>query len=253
MQINWFTVIAQIVNFIVLVWLLKLFLYKPVLTAIDEREKKIAGQIKDAEAKDAMAKKEQAEFSKKNESFDKEKKKLMDKAIAETNEEKQKLLEAARNEATELRSKLDKSLKEMQENLKHDIAQKTQHEVFAIARKTLADLATESLEEQSVTIFIKRLYDLKKEDKKKFIDAFKSGSNVILVQTAFDLPKKQQTEIKNAVNEILATETQFHCKTAAEIISGIELIANGYKISWNISEYLNSLQKDISETLNQNL
>lgn len=249
MQINWFTVIAQIVNFIVLVWLLKRFLYKPILKAIDEREKKITGQIKDAEAKEAMAIKEQAEFSEKNDSFDKEKKELMDKAIAETNEERQKLLGAARKEATELSSKLEKSLTEMQENLKRDIAQKTQQEVFAIARKTLADLATETLEEQSANVFIRRLNDLKNEEKKQFAEAFKSDSNSILVQSAFNLPEKQQTNIKDAVNEILGTQAQFQFKTAPEIISGIELTSNSYKLAWSISEYLNSLQQDIAETM----
>jgi len=248
MQINWFTVIAQVINFLVLVWLLKRFLYKPILKAIDERENKIAAQIKDAEAKDAKAKKEQAEFARKNETFDKEKKGLMDKAVAETNEEKEKLLEAARNEATVLRSKLENSLKEMQENLNRDIAQKTQQEVFAIARKTLADLASLGLEEQSANIFIKRLNDLKKEEKQQFIDAFKSGSEPILLQSAFDLPAKQQTDIKSTVNEILGAKTQFQFKTAPEIISGIELTSNGYKLAWSISEYLNSLQKNILET-----
>jgi len=248
MQINWFTVIAQVINFLVLVWLLKRFLYKPILKAIDERENKIAAQIKDAEAKDAKAKKEQAEFARKNETFDKEKKGLMDKAVAETNEEKEKLLEAARNEATVLRSKLENSWKEMQENLNRDIAHKTQQEVFAIARKTLADLASLGLEEQSANIFIKRLNDLKKEEKQQFIDAFKSGSEPILLQSAFDLPAKQQTDIKSTVNEILGAKTQFQFKTAPEIISGIELTSNGYKLAWSISEYLNSLQKNILET-----
>ena len=65
MQINWFTVIAQILNFLILVWLLKRFLYKPILNAIDEREKKIASQLKDADNRESMAKKEQDEFMKK--------------------------------------------------------------------------------------------------------------------------------------------------------------------------------------------
>jgi len=248
MQINWFTVIAQIVNFIVLVWLLKRFLYKPILAAIDERENKIEGQIKDAEAKDALAKKEQAEFIKKNEAFDKEKQELLDKAIAETKVERQKLLESAREEANDLRAKLDDSLKDMQENLQRDIAQKTQQEVFAIARKTLADLASVSLEEQSAEVFIKRLHELNNEEKGKFTDAFRSGANDILVQTAFDLPKNKHTEIQNSVNELLGSETKFQFKTAPEIVSGIELTANGYKLAWSISEYLNSLQNDISTT-----
>ncbi len=251
MQINWFTVIAQILNFLILVWLLKRFLYKPILKAIDEREKKIASQIKDAEAKEITAKKEQAEFSKKNETFDKQKKELMDKAVAETNEEREKLLETARNDAAELRSKLEKALNEMLENLNRDLVQKTQHEVFEIARKTLTDLASVSLEEQSANIFIKRINELSKEDKKQFIDTFKSGSSPVLVQSAFDLPKKQQTEITSAVNEIIHTETHFQFKTTPELISGIELSSNGYKLAWSISEYLNSLQKSISQTIKE--
>jgi hypothetical protein len=91
---------------------------------------------------------------------------------------------------------------------------------------------------------------LSNEEKKQFVEAFKTGSNPVLIQSAFDLPKKQQTDINIAVNEILGTEMHFQFKTAPEIISGIELTSNGYKLAWSISEYLNSLQKNISETLN---
>lgn len=249
MQISWFTIIAQIVNFIVLVWLLKRFLYKPILKAIDEREKKIATQIKDAEAKDALAKKEQFDFAKKNDTFDNEKKGLMEKAITEINDERQKLLETARNDASELRANLDKALKEMEVNMEQDLVQKTQKEVFAIARKALSDLASQSLEEQSANIFIKRLKELDSEEKKQFAEVFKSSSNPLLVQSAFDLPKKQQADIENAVNEIFNTKHQFQFETAPKIISGIELTANGYKLAWSISEYLNSLQKNTLETM----
>jgi len=249
MKINWFTVIAQIINFLVLVWLLRRFLYKPVLKAIDERENKIASELKDAKTKETEAKKEQAEFQQKNEKFDQQKKKLMDDVIAETSEEREKLLEGARNEALVLRSKLEKSLNAMQENLEHDIAQKTQDEVFAIARKTLKDLASRGLEEQSVNIFINRLKESKNGEKKKLTEAFKAGSNSILVQTAFDLPSKQQTQIEGTINEILGTKPQFQFKTVPKLIGGIELTSNGYKLAWSISEYLSSIQKSISETL----
>jgi F-type H+-transporting ATPase subunit b len=51
MLIDWFTVGAQALNFLILVWLLKRFLYKPILHAIDEREKRIAAELADADAK----------------------------------------------------------------------------------------------------------------------------------------------------------------------------------------------------------
>ena len=45
MLIDWFTVSAQVVNFLILVWLLKRFLYRPILNAIDAREKRIAKEL----------------------------------------------------------------------------------------------------------------------------------------------------------------------------------------------------------------
>ena len=58
MLIDWFTVGAQVLNFLILVWLLKRFLYKPILDAIDAREERIAAELADADAKKAEAQKE---------------------------------------------------------------------------------------------------------------------------------------------------------------------------------------------------
>jgi len=251
MKINWFTVIAQIINFLILVWLLRRFLYKPILNAVDERESKIASQLKDAKDDKADAKKEKDEFVEKNEDFDKQKKELMDKAVAETKEQRQKLLEDARDDAKKLSAKLEEVSKVALENLNHEIAQKTQQEVFAIARKTLAELASVSLEEQSVNTFIKHLNELKADEKKKFIEAFASDSKPVLIRSTFDLPHKQQTEIKDAVKDILGAKTHFQFSTVPELISGIELTANGYKLAWSIAEYISSLEKSISETIKE--
>lgn len=71
MLIDWFTVGAQALNFLILVWLMKRFLYRPVLNAIDAREKRIATQIAEAEAKEAAANQQRDEFQHKNDEFDK--------------------------------------------------------------------------------------------------------------------------------------------------------------------------------------
>ncbi len=249
MQINWFTVIAQIINFLILAWLLKKFLYKPILNAVDEREKKIAGQLTDAADKKAAAQKEQQVFKQKNEDFDQQKKALTDKALADANAEKDKLMDAAKADANALRSRIEKAAKEKQENDQASIAEKTQQQVVAITRKALTDMASISLEEQSAGTFIKRLKALKEDDKKRFVDAFQSNANAILVRSAFELPAKQQGEINDAVNEALGAKTTLQFKTDPEIISGVELSTNGYKLAWSFSEYLNSLEKNISETM----
>lgn len=136
MQINWFTVIAQIVNFLVLVWLMKKYLYKPILNAIDERGKKIAVELADAESKMTEAKKAQDEFQQKNDAFDLNKKKMMDEATAAAADERQKLLDAAKKEAAGVKEKLEAASKELQENLSMDISP----EVIGNAEATLRAL-----------------------------------------------------------------------------------------------------------------
>jgi F-type H+-transporting ATPase subunit b len=246
MKINWFTVIAQAINFVILVWLLKRFLYKPILNAIAEREKKITAQIKDADDKKAVAEKEQADFKKRNDDFDAQKKALMDKAVADTNAQRDKLLADAKNEANTLRSNLEKSVKEKQESDALASAAKTQQQVFAITKNALKEMASSSLEEQSVNTFIKRLHALNEDEKQQFITAFKSNANTILVRSAFDLPAPQQAAMNDAVNETLGTKTTLQFTTTPELISGIELTTNGYKLAWSFAEYLQSLQKNIA-------
>ena len=110
MLIDWFTVGAQALNFIILVWLLKRFLYRPILDAVDAREKRIAAELADADEKKAEAKKERDEFHHKNEQFDQQRAALMSKATDEANAERRRLLDNARNAADALSTKRQKAL-----------------------------------------------------------------------------------------------------------------------------------------------
>src|ERR1700733_8084922 len=111
MLINWFTVCAQAVNFLILVWLLKRFLYKPILHAIDEREKGIAAQLAQAEARVAEAQVERDDFEHKNEAFEEERAALLKKATDDASSERQRLVDEARKDADALRAKRQEALR----------------------------------------------------------------------------------------------------------------------------------------------
>ncbi len=134
MLINWFTVCAQAINFLILVWLLKRFLYKPILHAIDERERGIAAQLASAEAKTAEAQKDRDDFQHKNEAFDKERAALLKKATDLASAERQRLLAEAKKDADALRAKRQEALQLEQRNLSTEIVRWTRKEVFAIAQ-----------------------------------------------------------------------------------------------------------------------
>ena len=97
MLIDWFTVGAQALNFLILVWLLKRFLYQPILHAIDEREKRIATELANADAKKVEAQKERDEFQHKNEEIAQQRTALLNKATEEAKAERIRLLDEVRN------------------------------------------------------------------------------------------------------------------------------------------------------------
>ena len=80
MLIDWFTIGAQALNFLILVWLMRRFLYKPILHAIDDREQGIARELAEADKKKGDAEKEREQFQKKNEAFDREREEFMNQA-----------------------------------------------------------------------------------------------------------------------------------------------------------------------------
>ena len=165
MLIDWFTVGAQALNFLILVWLMKRFLYKPILNAIDAREKKIVAELADAAATKAEAQKDRDEFQHKNEEFDQQRAALLSKSTEEASAQRQRLLDEARKAADALAAKRAESLRNEARNLNQGISRLAQQEVFAIARKTLTDLATTSLEERLGEVFTRRLREMKGQAK----------------------------------------------------------------------------------------
>ncbi len=253
MLFDWITLVAQLVNFIVLVWLLKRFLYKPILDAIDERESLIARQLLAAEAIKADANKELENYHKKNSEINQQHHKLLTNAISEVNAEKKKLLEQTRLEVESLRMRLQESLRSEQQNLGTSIIRLTRNEVFAIVRKTLSDLASVNLEDQMTTVFIQRLNALTEKEIESFYSALKSSPGDFYVQSMFDLTLAQQSAIQNALKNNFKVPANIIFTSGDQSVSGIEFISDGFKVSWTIEDYLTSMETHLAELLNQNV
>jgi F-type H+-transporting ATPase subunit b len=251
MLIDWFTVAAQAINFLILVGLLSRFLYKPILHAIDEREKGIATQLAQAEADKANAQKQRDDLQQKNETFDQERAALLKKAADEAAIERERLLDEARKDADTLRAKRQEALRTEQHNLNQAILRCSQLEVFAITRKTLADLANSSLEQRVAEVFIQRLRALSGSAKEQLAAALKTSTQPARVRSAFDLPTAQRSAVGSAIHETFATNIQVEFETAPELVSGIELSTGGQKVAWSIADYLATLQKSVGELLRE--
>lgn len=252
MEINWFTVIAQVINFLILVWLLKRFLYKPVLDAIEQREKKIAAQLNDAESKKAEAQQERNEFQQKNETLDKLHATRLEEVEQEVRKEKEKLFAAIKEESNALRIKYETSLKQEEESITQNLKRRASEEVFAIAGKTLNDLASEDLGERLVKVLIRQIQQLNGQERTTCKDAFSTPNDAVIVKSAVELSYTSKDELQKAIRDLTESKTNFEYQVAPGLISGIEIDSKSYKLSWNIDSYLEGFQKAILTSMQSN-
>lgn len=249
MLIDWFTVIAQVINFLILVWLLQRFLYRPILDAIDAREKRIAAKIADADAKETEAQKERDKYQQKNEVFEQQRNTHMNEMLETAKKERAQLLDATRQESEDLRDRLQQALRNEQQSLNEELSRRAREEVFAIARQTLSDLAGTSLEQRITEIFLDRLGELNPAQISEMKSAFKTSSAALRVRTTFELSAQQRTVIETAIGEVLGKTKQVAFDIVPELVSGIEIISDGHKIAWSIADYLSSLAKSVDDLL----
>lgn len=249
MLVDWFTVGAQAVNFAILAWLLKRFLYKPIFDAIDARENRIAKELADADASKDGARAEREEFRRKNADFEEQRAALLNRATQEAKAEGQRLLDQARQAADALSARRRDALRSDADNLTHAISLGAQREVFAIVRKALSDLASTDLEERLSAVFVRRLREMDAQAKTRFAESLKSASEPALVRSAYDLPAARRIEIQQALEAVLGTQLRLRFETATELICGIELTTDGQKLAWSIAEYLKSMQDRVAGLL----
>ncbi len=251
MLFDWFTVSAQVLNFLILLFLMWRFLYRPILHAIDEREKRIAAELADADARRTEAQEERDAYRHKNEEFDHQRAALLSRATDEATAERQRLLEEARKAADDLSAKQRESRRSEARHLKQSIGRRTQREVFAIARKALTDLATASLEERLSEVFARRLHAMPDQAKATLADALATATDPALVRSAFDLPPEQRAAIQNAINETFSADVPLRFETAPDLVGGIELTTSGLKVGWSIAAYIGSLERGVDELLKE--
>ncbi len=246
MLIDWFTVGAQALNFLILMGLLKHFLYRPILDAIDTREKRIAGQLADAKKQKVEAHQEKEAFGQKNDAFDADRVALFKKATEAANAEGKKLIDAAHVAADAVAAKRRDGLKAEELELVASIRHRTSEGVFAVTRKVFADLADTSLEASIGKLFLRRLKSMNVADVAQMKAALVSAHPAkVNVRSAFNLPPRQRATIRTAVGHALDSDVTIDFETAPALLGGIELVVSGQKLSWSIADYLQAMQASI--------
>jgi F-type H+-transporting ATPase subunit b len=247
--IDWFTVVAQIINFVVLMALLSRFLYKPIIRAMDARQSHIASQLAEAGRARTEAEQERASYRARNRDWDTNRQAMLAEVKAEAEAQRQELVGKARNEVEALQGRWHEAVQRQQTAFIRDLRQRAAKQLYAIARRVLQDLANTALDQRLAEVFLERLQTLSDERWRALAVSIEDGRCAVAIRSAFDLPETMRQACVQVLQDRLPTGVDVEFITQPDLICGMELTARGYKVSWSFEEYLETLEEEVTKAL----
>ena len=249
MHIDWFVLFCQIFNFLLLMYLLKRFLYGRIIKAMDDREAKIVARFAEAEELKNKANEAAELYDKRNQLLNEKKEQMLNEATMAADAKRKELMEKVREEVDQVKTRWQDMLLREKDAFFYDLRQRAAKQLYATARKALRDLADADLEERIVDEFLRRIKTLDEEKSAQIRKAISGVGNKVTVQSAFGISVSRQTQIEEALKKQITNSFTVRYLQQPDIVSGIELQVNGHKIAWSLNEYLETLVENMTETL----
>ncbi len=240
MLFDWFTVGAQALNFLILVYLLKRFLYGPIIETMEERKSRMHEDLVRAEEARQEASAYSLELKKQQKELELEKENMLNEARVNVQAWRETALVAARKHVAEQRVNWLNSLEREQRLIAANIRQDVAAEVVALAKKVLTDLSDTELELRVVNQFIQRLGQEMPKD---------AITGDIIIRLGFDVPKESEEHIAKSIHANFPEVDNIRLTVKPNLRLGITLVAGDKKWDWNLESYLEGVEDSILASL----
>lgn len=253
MEFDPVTVIAQIINFLLLLYLLKRFLYGPILNIMAEREERIARRMQQAREREEEADEEAREYREKRRELEERREELMAEAREEAGQRREELLEEARTEVDAIEERWHEALRDERDAFLRELRRRTAEQLTSVARRALRDLAGAELQERVTDVFQDRLREMSEHEREQMHEALLASEHNPSITSAFPLSAQQREGLAAIVREVLATERALDFRVSDELLCGLELSAGGRKVAWSIDSYIDAVEEAIDEALQREM
>lgn len=252
MQIDWFTFGAQVFNFVLLVWLLKRFLYRPVLNAIQGREERVRSRLDEARKQEEEARAEQARYEALQEELERTRTQMLRSVEEEAERRRAELTEEVREEVRALRREWQESLRRQKESFLEELRRRMSRELFGLVEKVLEELADAEVEDRLIDVFLDRLPTAAQQDREELVASARETDGRIRLRSSFPLTEDQHRRLEGAIRDWLgppAEAIELVWEENPDMALGIELQGGDRKIAWSADDYLDVLQAETSALL----
>jgi len=245
MRIDWLTVAAQVVNFLILVFLLHRFLYTPVIEAMSRRERRIADRMAEAAEREKSATARKAEYEDRLAALEAERDARLAGVEREADDQRRELLDKAHQEIAAIEARWRADLGRERDEFLAELRRAVAGSAASIARKALSDLAGAELEEQIIARLMAQLDGLGASERSALV----GSPGELTVATTFHVERTRQGALTRSLHEIFGRDVAVRYAKSDDLLCGIELRGAGRRVAWSIADYLEPIEREIGETL----
>jgi F-type H+-transporting ATPase subunit b len=246
--INGFTVFAQILNFLILVALLRWVLYKPIFKVLNQRQKGLEERWQEAEQLQTEAQQALLAYQQQQQDLADQRQSLLAAARAEAEQERQRQIIEIRQEAADQRADWRADLHQAQQAFLINLRQQVMQQTTAMARRALADLANADLERQMVAVFCDHLRHLPANQHQTLAQTL---AEPMAVRSSFGLTTDLQQQVIDTLQATFGQVPPVEFATVPTLICGLELRLAGQEVVWSLDTYLTTLEQHLAAALTQ--
>ena len=239
MELDWTTFLLEVINFLILVWLLKRFLYQPVLAVIETRRQRISDELAQADRtqKDAQALKEQYEARLVD--WEQEKRGVRDVLEQELVQERSQRIEQIEDELEQQRLKHKTRDQQQQAQWRSAAETEALRLGSSFTSQLLKKLSGPDLDQRLQQLFIDELAALPESTLEMLREEWQGGSVDINVSSAIPLDSERQQVIRQTLERKLGrAEGLWHFNLDESLIAGLRISSGGWMLQANLQDEL---------------
>ena len=239
MELNWTTFLLEILNFLVLVWLLRRLFYRPVKEMIEKRRRSIEDQLENSRAIQEKAENLQKQYESRLQDWEKERQAARSQLENEIEEERQKLL-------AQLQDELAAERKKREVLAEHKIREQTeQSELRALelgarfVAGVLKDIRSAEMESRLIDLLLNQIEALPREKMNGLgVMVENSQPQTAQVVSAYPLSDRRRQELQDCLHSLLPVPLSCSFSEDSELLAGLRITVGPWVIHANLRDEL---------------
>jgi F-type H+-transporting ATPase subunit b len=237
-ELSWSTFVLEIINFLVLVWILKHFLYRPVLDVIARRRAGIEQRLADARQLHDDAEALKADYENRVADSERERQQARAALARELDEERARQLQALQATLAQEREKAQVMESSRRAEAAREIEQRALQQSAQFAARLLAATAGPELEARLLDVLLEGLTSLPGERVAALRTQWGEPPDAIVVASAYPLADERRQQLETALTGIIGHAIPVRYERDEELVAGLQISIGAWLLHANVRDEL---------------